>query len=199
MFPVDTVKTMMQARPQHCTLPLAAHRGGQTAVLAAAPLTPIDVAARLWRNHGGMRLWRGVQTMFIGCIPAHGAYFTICALTPGPALDRRAREPPSLPPLPPADEGAKPHLARLALPFLSARRGGGAGGGAAGGGASATAESAQALAAGGAVALGTIAHDLIMTPMDVCKQRMQLSAGGSPGVYACACTILQQAHPLGDG
>merc|ERR1719424_186175 len=105
--------------------------------------------------------------MFIGCIPAHGAYFTIY-------------------------EGAKPHLARLALPFLSARRGGGAGGGPAGGGASAAAESAQALAAGGAVALGTIAHDLIMTPMDVCKQRMQLSAGGSPGVYACACTILQQ-------
>ena len=34
--------------------------------------------------------------------------------------------------------------------------------------------------AGAAVALGTMAHDIIMTPMDVCKQRLQLGAPPLP-------------------
>lgn len=31
----------------------------------------------LVRAEGLLRLWRGVPTMFVGCIPAHAAYFSI--------------------------------------------------------------------------------------------------------------------------
>ena len=52
MYPVDTIKTHMQV--------------GNTAKFSEL------VAA------GGVpRMWRGVQTMFTGCVPAHAAYFSI--------------------------------------------------------------------------------------------------------------------------
>jgi len=31
----------------------------------------------LVRAEGLFRLWRGVPTMFVGCVPAHAAYFSI--------------------------------------------------------------------------------------------------------------------------
>ena len=54
MFPIDTMKTHAQ-------------------VLRATPSTIAELVA----SCGVPRLWRGVQTMFVGCIPAHAAYFTI--------------------------------------------------------------------------------------------------------------------------
>eukprot|EP00310_Coccolithus_braarudii_P015632 CAMPEP_0183346060 /NCGR_PEP_ID=MMETSP0164_2-20130417/11287_1 /TAXON_ID=221442 /ORGANISM="Coccolithus pelagicus ssp braarudi, Strain PLY182g" /LENGTH=136 /DNA_ID=CAMNT_0025517275 /DNA_START=129 /DNA_END=535 /DNA_ORIENTATION=- len=68
MFPVDTIKTVMQAR----SLPRSSNL-----LLAAESSTPFGGVWQLWSTHGGARLWRGVHTMFTGCVPAHGAYFTI--------------------------------------------------------------------------------------------------------------------------
>ena len=71
MFPVDTIKTMMQV---------------QRAELAAdAGL--VSLLQQTVRTQGSQRMWRGVQTMFTGCVPAHGAYFTIYE-TLRPALGR---------------------------------------------------------------------------------------------------------------
>lgn len=170
MFPVDTVKTIMQARQQQqCTLERAAHRGVAAGSSSAAACsctncaTPLDVALQLWRSQGGFRLWRGVQTVFTGSIPAHAAYFTTY-------------------------EGLKPVFSAWlkSLRVLPTLPGGlGAGGGS---------DSSQAMGAGAAVAVGTMAHDMIMTPMDVCKQRMQLSSSTST-VYDCACSIMKNEGP----
>ena len=54
MFPVDTLKTHIQV-----------HR--------ATPMSLFELIS----SCGVPRLWRGVQTMFAGCIPAHAAYFSI--------------------------------------------------------------------------------------------------------------------------
>ena len=124
MFPLDTVKTMMQTR-------------GSTAPLA-----------ELLRQHGPTRLWAGVQTMFTGCIPAHALYFSIY-------------------------EGVMPKVeGRLAS------RG-------------ASEDTAATLASGAAVAVASVAHDLIMTPLDVCKQRIQIGATAND-MCACALAVKQQ-------
>jgi hypothetical protein len=41
--------------------------------------TPSSLASvsRLIQQEGLFRLWRGVSTMFIACIPAHAAYFSV--------------------------------------------------------------------------------------------------------------------------
>jgi solute carrier family 25 iron transporter 28/37 len=177
MYPVDTVKTLMQVRQQQqCTLERAVQRGGaagSSSVAAAACScancgTPLDVALQLWRSQGGFRLWRGVQTTFTGCIPAHAAYFATY-------------------------EGLKPVFTAWLISFrvLPAVPGGSSAGGPAGGGAN---DSSHAMGAGAAVAVGTVAHDMIMTPMDVCKQRMQLSSSSST-VYDCACNIMKTEGP----
>ena len=54
MFPVDTMKTHMQVN--------AATRASLLEMVQA---------------QGVPRMWRGVQTMLTGCIPAHAAYFSI--------------------------------------------------------------------------------------------------------------------------
>ena len=72
---------------------------------------------------GLSRLWRGVQTMFIGCIPAHALYFSSYELVKSTSPDPE-------------------HIS----PFLSSL-------------------------AGAAAVTG---HDLIMTPLDTMKQRIQL-------------------------
>lgn len=74
---------------------------------------------------GWTRLWRGVQTMFIGCIPAHALYFSSYEAVK-------------------VAGGVGPD--GTVTPLISS-------------------------AAGGAA---VIAHDMIMTPLDTIKQRMQL-------------------------
>ena len=54
MFPVDTVKTHMQV-----------NSATRTSLL------------EMVQAQGIPRMWRGVQTMFTGCIPAHALYFSI--------------------------------------------------------------------------------------------------------------------------
>lgn len=94
---------------------------------------------RLFRDGGFSRMWRGVQTMFSGCAPAHAAYFSTY-------------------------EGVKQIL-----------------------GANGTEH--KPIAAGTAGASATIVHDLIMTPMDVCKQRLQL--GYYTGMIDCFQNIIR--------
>jgi len=108
MFPIDTMKTHMQVR-------------------ASTPSSLLELV----RAQGTPRMWRGVQTMLAGCIPAHAAFFTLY-------------------------EGSKPV-------FTDALAQSGVCG----------ASTSVAIGAGSAVSVATVAHDLIMTPMDVMKQRLQ--------------------------
>ena len=70
MFPIDTMKTIMQVR----NAPPAA---GRNALAVAGHRGVLPAFAQMAEQQGLRRMWRGVQTMFTGCIPAHGAYFTI--------------------------------------------------------------------------------------------------------------------------
>ena len=145
MFPVDTIKTMMQVQRAE----LAADTG------------VVSLLQQTVRTQGSQRMWRGVQTMFTGCVPAHGAYFTIYE-TLRPALGRA--------------------LARLTTSNSAA------------GAAAAAAGPPAAIASGAAVAVATMAHDVIMTPMDVCKQRLQLGYHRN-SVIDCACAIMRAEGP----
>jgi len=87
-------------------------------------------------NTGFKRLWRGVQTMFVGCIPAHALYFSSYEMIKSICTDGHTQH---------DDKGH--HVGHDTL--------------------SAT----QAMLAGG---VATLLHDVVMTPMDTMKQRMQL-------------------------
>eukprot|EP00964_Phaeocystis_antarctica_P142362 scaffold107600_cov66-Phaeocystis_antarctica.AAC.7 len=164
MFPFDTMKTIMQVR----NAPAGA--GGGAPAMAASEWGVLPAFAQMAEQQGMRRLWRGVQTMFTGCIPAHSAYFTIY-------------------------ESCKPvfgqWLARAPHDAAAAEAGGAAAAAAATAVTVPVPPREAALAAGAAVALGTMVHDLVMTPMDVCKQRLQLGYHKN-SVYDCACAIMRQ-------
>jgi len=105
LFPVDTIKTHLQVR-------------------ASVGVVPSTLVSELIAERGFVGLWRGCSTMFVGCIPAHAAYFSIFekvkTLT---GADQPGHHP---------------------------------------------------LGAAIAGSTASVAHDSILTPMDVCKQRMQL-------------------------
>jgi solute carrier family 25 (mitochondrial iron transporter), member 28/37 len=61
VFPMDTLKTNMQC--EVCG--------------ATAKEELWTCASKIVRNEGILRLWRGVSAMFIACIPAHAAYFSV--------------------------------------------------------------------------------------------------------------------------
>lgn len=65
MFPVDTLKTHVQC--DHC--------GKKVRAAGAAECT--HAFKTLVNREGIARLWRGVGTMFLACVPAHAAYFSI--------------------------------------------------------------------------------------------------------------------------
>ncbi len=108
-------------------------------------------------NHTGFkRLWRGVQTMFVGCIPAHALYFSSYEGIKSICLDHNYKN-------------------RSSSHNTNTDSGGGS--------VETTTSSQQhhvgidtlsplqAMVAGG---VATLLHDFIMTPMDTMKQRMQL-------------------------
>ncbi|GMH55413.1 hypothetical protein TL16_g01900, partial [Triparma laevis f. inornata] len=73
MYPFDTVKTHMQCS----TCP------GQPTCPKSVPPTPpgiLQTFRSLTTNSSGgvkpLRMWRGVHTMFMGCVPAHALYFS---------------------------------------------------------------------------------------------------------------------------
>jgi solute carrier family 25 iron transporter 28/37 len=120
MFPIDTVKTYSQC------------------ARCGVAQSSVDVGMAMVQKEGFARMWRGVSTMFSGCVPAHAAFFSIF-------------------------EAVKEKLNQ-----------GGHG----------------ALADGAAGACATFAHDCIMTPMDVAKQRLQL--GYYAGMWDCFRTVAAQ-------
>ena len=61
IFPLDTLKTQVQC--EKCG--------------SISPMQTWNCASRIVKREGIFRLWRGVSAMFIGCIPAHAAYFSI--------------------------------------------------------------------------------------------------------------------------
>ena len=100
-------------------------------------------------NVGFKRLWRGVQTMFVGCIPAHALYFgsyetikSICTdqYHPHPHQQHHGDDSSN-------NTHKEGHVGHDTL------------------------STTQAMLAGG---VATLLHDFIMTPMDTMKQRMQL-------------------------
>lgn len=116
-FPLDTAKTMSQT-------------------IQAGEERPKVAVLRTLREFGFMRFFRGVQSAFVGCVPAHAAYFSIY-------------------------EHIKQWGQSRGWDWCAT--------------------------AGGV--LGTMAHDGIMTPMDVCKQRLQL--GYYTGLSDCIRSILR--------
>lgn len=61
IFPLDTLKTHIQC--EKCG--------------SSNPLKTWNCAQDMVRKEGIFRLWRGVSAMFMGCIPAHAAYFSV--------------------------------------------------------------------------------------------------------------------------
>jgi len=149
MFPVDTVKTHMQVN--------AATRASLLQMVQA---------------QGVPRMWRGVQTMLAGCIPAHAAYFSIFeALKPRLTHAAMGLYNPASLYSPPGSSGViSGRLDALGGSLAVGPHDAPAEPGPTAG----NSEMAAALGAGAAVTLATVAHDLIMTPMDVIKQRLQL-------------------------
>jgi solute carrier family 25 iron transporter 28/37 len=146
VYPFDTVKTHLQA----CTdCPHTSTSGGSSlssATNAHQKLAPparstcmwttmrhivsqaaptAEATAELATTDAGMgRLWRGVNTLMVGCIPAHALYFSMYEAVKHSLLQENGQ--------------------------LSATGG---------------------MAAGAAAA---VSHDVIMTPLDTVKQRLQL-------------------------
>jgi len=61
VFPMDTLKTNMQCE-----------------VCGATGKEELWICAnKIVRNEGFFRLWRGVSAMFVACVPAHAAYFSV--------------------------------------------------------------------------------------------------------------------------
>ncbi len=167
MFPVDTIKTIMQVR----RAPQFQHAFAADGAAMAASSSMSESFVHLTAAGGMPRMWRGVQTMFTGCVPAHAAYFSIY-------------------------EGCKARFSPESSPAAGADAATGAAASTAtAGGASASGSGAgTAVAAGAAVALATMAHDVIMTPMDCIKQRLQLGHHKN-SLVDCACAMLQDEGP----
>lgn len=136
------------------------------------------------QNHtttGFKRLWRGVQTMFVGCIPAHALYFSSYEGIKSIYLDHNHK-----------------HDNNINCGNNNSANGGG------------NVESSQqhhvgidtlsplqAMVAGG---VATLLHDFIMTPMDTMKQRMQL--GHYTNLRDAFCSIVwgdRQQQLVGGG
>mmetsp|Transcript_14227 Transcript_14227/g.21045 ORF Transcript_14227/g.21045 Transcript_14227/m.21045 type:complete len:351 (+) Transcript_14227:184-1236(+) len=62
MFPIDTIKTHVQ-----CMRECPGNMKNSPGMRAIEGL----------RGQGPLRLWRGVGTMFMGCVPAHATYFSV--------------------------------------------------------------------------------------------------------------------------
>lgn len=55
MFPIDTIKTHVQASQRHISFR--------------------SVSDILYQEHGMLRFWKGTHVMALGCIPSHTSYF----------------------------------------------------------------------------------------------------------------------------
>ena len=150
VYPFDTAKTYLQAcahcphsassghsslssatNAHHRLAPAARATAGMWTTMrhivsqAAAAPTAAEATADVVSTNAGMgRLWRGVNTLMVGCIPAHALYFSTYEAVKHSLLRENGE--------------------------LSAKGG---------------------MAAGAAAA---VSHDVIMSPLDTVKQRLQL-------------------------
>jgi solute carrier family 25 iron transporter 28/37 len=124
----------------HSTQPFAAHSNSalvtpkgfrQTATLSASSSSTGTIDRNITKGYG--RLWRGVQTMATGCVPAHALYFSSYEFT-------------------------KTYLSHTTINPVTG----------------ATQTHLGTIGASAAGAVSTFFHDVVMTPMDTVKQRMQL-------------------------
>ncbi|CAR24020.1 Mitochondrial RNA-splicing protein MRS4 [Lachancea thermotolerans] len=78
MFPIDAIKTRMQA--------ISATVGSSN----AAPKLPSNIMqqiARISTTEGSMALWKGVQSVILGAGPAHAVYFATYEMCKGYLID----------------------------------------------------------------------------------------------------------------
>ena len=161
VYPLDTVKTHIQcaaciprdsivskAAPKHSNMP---HGGMWTTMRHIVSQPSIRVgpssmtaAATTAPPKNLFRLWRGIPTILVGCVPAHALYFS----------------------------------AYEAVKYYGKRPDG-------------TTAPLWATAAGAAAVLG---HDIIMTPLDTIKQRLQL--GHYSGMKQAISEMYQREHGL---
>ena len=107
---------------------------------------------------GFKRLWRGVQTMFVGCIPAHALYFSsyeiiksMCTDGGGGGHHHQQQQQQQI-----GDDNVQHNIEQQKHEGHVGHD---------------TLSTTQAMLAGG---VATLLHDIVMTPMDTMKQRMQL-------------------------
>jgi len=126
------------------TLPLTqttSRRAGGTLTATVTPLSPsLSSTLTPKLQTGYIRLWRGVQTMATGCIPAHALYFSSYEYMKSQFSTKTVN---------PASGVEQMHLGTLGASLAGA--------------------------------VSTLAHDLVMTPLDTIKQRMQLGHYDSMG------------------
>lgn len=147
----------------HSTNPFLAHnqnalvspKGARQTATLSSPSAPIDaVRESIQTSKGISRLWRGVQTMMTGCVPAHALYFSSYEL-----IKRNL----SVSTVDPKTGNDSTHL--------------------------------DAFGATIAGVVATFFHDSIMTPMDTVKQRMQL--GHYKSMNNAFSLILQHEGAIG--
>jgi solute carrier family 25 iron transporter 28/37 len=177
LYPVDTIKTQMQAFCADCP---ANSAKSSTAAAAARPspngmwntmkqlmttmqpnesvvkTASTDVSASV----GFGRLWRGVQTMMVGCIPAHALYFSSYEAVKAVFLERDNETTTT-------SNSSDGQQSQNLGPMGSAVAG----------------------------ATAAFCHDLIMTPADTVKQRQQL--GHYDGMNHAIRNILASEGPAG--
>mmetsp|Transcript_17057 Transcript_17057/g.36802 ORF Transcript_17057/g.36802 Transcript_17057/m.36802 type:complete len:542 (+) Transcript_17057:563-2188(+) len=116
-----------------------------------------------YNNAGFKRLWRGVQTMFVGCIPAHALYFSSYEMIKSMCTDQNRRVHHHS-----HNQQQHQHDQSMNNGEPQQQQQQHEGGGHVG---HDTLSPTQAMLAGG---VATLLHDFVMTPMDTMKQRMQL-------------------------
>jgi solute carrier family 25 iron transporter 28/37 len=135
MYPVDTIKTRLQAS----VLPLSS----SSSLPQAGQYTSLfDCVFRMAREEGPMRFYRGISATVMAAIPSHAVHFAT-------------------------------------YEFIKDRLGGNEPG-------------HHPIAAGIAGAMATCAHDAVVTPLDLVKQRLQLYNSHYSGVVEAVRVIARQ-------
>ncbi|SCV01846.1 LAMI_0G14114g1_1 [Lachancea mirantina] len=78
MFPIDAIKTRMQAMSSSV---------GTVETAAKLPSTIIQQISKISTTEGSMALWKGVQSVILGAGPAHAVYFATYEMCKGYLID----------------------------------------------------------------------------------------------------------------
>lgn len=78
MFPIDAIKTRMQAISAGL---------GTAGTAARLPVTMLQQISRISTTEGSLALWKGVQSVILGAGPAHAVYFATYEMCKGYLID----------------------------------------------------------------------------------------------------------------